>query len=140
MKISANTIFGMITSAILLFMIFWMVSVQTMHDYPDVTDEVVEARVMRRSVERGRAIFLDEGCYRCHKRDKRHGVIRGVTRRFSREWLFKFIRDEKSLIDEKDQDVLQLKEEFNWANGEHNKEDLTDQELTDILNYLESFI
>ena len=140
MKISANTIFGSIISVILLFMIFWMVSIQIKNDYPDVTNKVIEAKAMELSIERGKVVFLNEGCYRCHKPDKKDGFIPVVTGKISREWLFKFIRDEKSLIEGQDPDVLQLKEEFNWANGEHNKEALTDQELTDILNYLESFI
>lgn len=139
MKISANTIFGIIISVILLIMIFWMVRIQTKHDYPDVTDIVVEARAMKRSVERGKTIFLEEGCYRCHKPDKRDGFIRGLTRRVSREWLFQFIRDEASLLKDKDSIVLALKELYNWSNGDHNKKHLTDQELTDILNYLDVF-
>ncbi|TCP23599.1 cytochrome c [Tenacibaculum skagerrakense] len=139
MKISANTIFGSIITIILLCMILWMVRIQTKQEYPDVTDKVVKARVMKQSVERGRAIFLDEGCYRCHKPDKRDGFIRGVTSRVSREWLFQFIRDESSLIKGKDSIVLALKELYNWSNGEHDKKHLTNQELTDILNYLDSY-
>ncbi|AUC13996.1 hypothetical protein BTO06_01965 [Tenacibaculum sp. SZ-18] len=140
MKISANTIFGTIISVIMLFMIFWMVSIQIKNDYPTVNNKVVEPKAMEFSIERGRVIFLNEGCYRCHKPDKKDGFIPVVTGKISREWLFKFIRDEKSLVEVQDPDVLQLKEVFNWANGEHNREALTDQELTDILNYLESFI
>ena len=140
MKISANEILGSIITIVLLCIILWMVRIQTKQEYPDVTDKVVKARNMKQSVKRGRAIFLDEGCYRCHKPDKRDGFIRGVTNRVSKEWLFQFIRDEKSLIEEKDSVVLKLKENFNWVNGDHNKKHLTDKELTDILNYLESFI
>lgn len=140
MKISANTIFGIIISVIMLFMIFWVVSIQIKNDYPTVNNKVVEPKAMEFSIERGRVIFLNEGCYRCHKPDKKDGFIPVVTGKISREWLFKFIRDEKSLVEVQDPDVLQLKEVFNWANGEHNREALTDQELTDILNYLESFI
>lgn len=140
MKISANEILGSIITIILLCMILWMVSIQTKQEYPDVTDKVVKARNMKQSVKRGRAIFLDEGCYLCHKPGKKDGFIPVVTGKISRKWLFKFIRDEKSLIEEKDSVVLKLKENFNWVNGDHNKKHLTDKELTDILNYLESFI
>jgi hypothetical protein len=120
-------------------MIFWMVSIQTKHDYPDVTDKVVEARTMKRSVERGRVIFQEEGCYRCHKPDKKDGFIPVVTGKVSREWLFRFIRDEASLLRNKDSIVLTLKKMYNWSNGKHDKKHLNDQELTDILNYLDSF-
>ena len=70
MKISANTIFGSIISVILLFMIFWMVSIQTKYEYPDVTDKVVETRSMELSVKRGRDLFQKEDCSNCHKPGK----------------------------------------------------------------------
>ncbi len=120
-------------------MILWMVKIQTKYEYPDVADKVVEARNIKQSVKRGRTIFQKEGCYRCHKPDKRDGFIRGVTNRVSREWLFQFIRDEASLIKNNDSIVLALKEIYNWANGKHDKKHLTDQDLTDIVNYLDSF-
>ena len=56
-----------------------------------------------------------------------------------RKWLFQFIRNEASLIEAKDSIVLALKELYNGANGRHDKKHLNDQELTDILNYLDSF-
>ncbi|CAL2084369.1 c-type cytochrome [Tenacibaculum sp. 190524A05c] len=139
MKISANTIFVSIISVILLFMIFWMVSIQTKYEYPDVTDKVVEARNMELSVKRGRDLFNKEGCYSCHKPDKLDGFRPLVTGKVSREWLFQFIRDEASLLKSKDSIVLVLKEMYNWSNGKHDKKHLNDQELTDILNYLASF-
>ncbi|AUC13995.1 hypothetical protein BTO06_01960 [Tenacibaculum sp. SZ-18] len=139
MNISANTVLGSIISLVLLFMIFWMVSIQTKYEYPDVTDKVVEAGNMQLSVKRGKDLFQKEDCYSCHKPDKKDGFIPVVTGKISREWLFRFIRDEKSLVEGKDPDVLQLKEEFNWVNGKHDKKHLTDQELNDILNYLDSF-
>ena len=123
----------------MLFMIFWMVSIQIKNDYPTINNKVVESKAMEFSIERGRVIFLNEGCYRCHKPDKKDGFIPVVTGKISREWLFRFIRDEKSLVEGQDPDVLQLKEEFNWVNGKHDKKHLTDQELNDILNYLDSF-
>ncbi|CAL2089484.1 Cytochrome c domain-containing protein [Tenacibaculum sp. 190524A05c] len=139
MKISANTIFGSIVSVILLFMIFWMVRIQTKYKYPDVTDKVVEARNMELSVKRGRDLFNKEGCYSCHKPDKLDGFRPLVTGKVSREWLFRFIRDEASLLRNKDSIVLVLKKMYNWSNGKHDKKHLNDQELTDILNYLASF-
>ncbi len=139
MKTTANSVLGSIVSVILLFMIYWMVNIQTKYEYPDVTDKVIEARNMQLSVKRGRDLFMKEDCYSCHKPDKRDGFIRGVTNRVSREWLFQFIRDEASLIEAKDSIVLALKELYNWSNGKHDKKHLTNQELTDILNYLDSF-
>ena len=143
MKISANTVLGSIISVILLFMIYWMVSIQTKYEYPDVTDKVLEAREMALSIERGMSLFQKEDCSICHKPSKLQTPssmkLINISQIRDRKWLFQFIRDEESLLQNEDSMVLALKELYNWSNGKHDKKHLTDQELTDILNYLDSF-
>ncbi len=139
MKITGNFILRVIVLCVLLCFIFWMVNIQTQQEYEDVTDKVVSAKTLRKSITRGKTLFIKEDCYSCHKPDKRDGFIRGVKGRVSKKWLFQFIRDEKSLLEVKDSTVLALKERYNWSNGKHDKRHLTDSELNDILNYLDSF-
>jgi cytochrome c1 len=143
MKTTANTVLGSIVSVILLFMIYWMVNIQTKYEYPDVTDKVVEAREMALSIERGMSLFQKEDCSICHKPSKLQTPssmkLINISQIRDRKWLFQFIRNEESLLQNEDSIVLALKELYNWSNGKHDKKHLTDQELTDILNYLDSF-
>ncbi len=146
MKISGNFILGAITSCILLFLIFWMVQIQsdqsTLSIYKEKKEDVIPIS-LKLSIERGKKLFIEEDCYSCHKPNKMQNPpvlsLRNVSQRRDKEWLLRFIRDEKFLIEEKDPEVLELKEEFNWVNGKHDKKHLTDDQLNDILNYLDSF-
>jgi len=143
MKLSANVILASIITCILLFMIAWVVQIQTTEEYLDITDKVVLKKSLESSIKRGKELFIKEDCYSCHKPNKRQEpyslTLRNVSERRGKDWLFQFIRDEKSLIETKDPDVLALKEEFNWVSGKHDKKYLTDDQITDILNYLDGF-
>lgn len=139
MKMSGDFILGVIILCVLLFFIFWMVEIQTKKEKEDITDKVISEKVLKRSISRGRTLFIQEDCYSCHKPDKKDGFFRVVIDRVSKEWLYKFIRDEKSLIEDKDSVVLYLRQRFNQSNGKHDKKHLTNDQLNDILNYLNSF-
>ncbi|SNR14629.1 c-type cytochrome [Tenacibaculum jejuense] len=142
MKITRNFILGAITSCVLLFLIFWMVQIQsdqnTLSIYKEKKEDVIPIS-LKLSIERGKKLFIEEDCYSCHKPDKKDGFFRVVIDRVSKEWLYKFIRDEKSLIEDKDSVVLYLRQRFNQSNGKHDKKHLTNDQLNDILNYLNSF-
>lgn len=140
MKISANITLGIILSLILLLMISWVIHIQVSTKFPDITDKVVLKRSLDASIVRGETIFKRENCYTCHKPDKLQTPnIRNITETRDRKWLFQFIRDEKYLLSIQDVDVINLKELHNWSNGQHDKKHLSDQEINDILNYLDSF-
>ena len=92
-----------------------------------------------KSIVRGKAIFKNEGCYNCHKIDKRicFGVnLKDLKKRRSKEFIYQFIRNEDSLLKVKNPDVIALKEEFNGAKGQHNKKHLTNSQINDLLNFI----
>jgi len=142
MKISGNFILVSMIGTVVLLMIFWMVTIQTQKDFPNLTNQIVAQKELEESVERGELIFKNEECYICHKLDKRDCFgpkIKNITERRSKEFLFQFIRDEQSMFESGNKEVIQLKEIYNYANGLHNKKHLSDKEIQDLLNYLDSF-
>ena len=143
MKINGNFILGAITSCVLLFLIFWMVQIQTKQEREDITDTVISERVLKRSIARGKELFIKEDCYSCHKPDKLQTPssmkLINISDIRDKKWLFRFIKDEKSLLEVKDSEVLELKKIYKWANGKHDKKHLTDDQLNEILYYLDSF-
>lgn len=148
MKNSGNCIFGLIISSILLFFIFWMVQIETRYKYSDTTyskkiEQIIKDQSLEESVIRGRKLFVEEDCSSCHKptglQTPSSMKLINISDIRDKKWLFQFIRDEKSLLEAKDPDVLDLKETYKWADGKHDKKHLTDEQLNDILNYLSSF-
>ncbi|TCI91497.1 c-type cytochrome [Tenacibaculum sp. M341] len=142
MKLTANDILGFILSLILIPVLFWVISIQVREKFPKANDsfkmkKVVIIRKKNESYERGKDIFINEGCVSCHKIQAKDGFRRGVKDRYEIEWLFQYIRDEQSLIDKKDKLVLNLNSEFKWTNSDHNKNHLTDEQLNDLLIYLD---
>lgn len=140
MKLSGSFILGSIISVIMLLFLFWVIQIQIKKEFPDITDKVILKRESMNSIKRGRGIFNKENCYNCHKFEKKcPSLLVNITERRERKWLFQFIRNEALLIAIQDAEVIALKEEYNWANGQHNKYHLTDGQINDILNYLDSF-
>ncbi|CAL2059428.1 hypothetical protein [Tenacibaculum sp. 190524A05c] len=93
MKISANTIFGSIISIILLFMIFWMVSIQTETDY-DQTKHTLDNEKVKQidptlalSVKRVKELFLNNSCSSCHRVHSRHSILTNIKERREIKWL-----------------------------------------------------
>jgi len=143
MKINTgNFILGVILSIVVLFMIGWIVGIQTKKDVPDLTDKIIERENLMKSIQRGSNLFQKESCISCHKPNTRQRpdiALRNISKRRSKEFLFQFIRDEQLMIKNKNSEVIALKEEWNWANGLHNKKHLKDSQIQDILNYLDAF-
>jgi len=140
MKINkGNFILSSMVFLVVLFMISWIVRVQTQKDYPDLTNEIVQREELNKSVVRGREIFIIESCYNCHKPDKMECFsprLKNISERRSRAFLFQFIRNEQKMIEEGNVEVIALKEMYNGSNGLHNKKHLTDSQIQDMLNYL----
>ncbi len=145
MKLTANGILGFILLLILIPVLFWVISIQVSEKFPKANDsfkmqKVVIVRKKNESYERGKDIFINENCVSCHKPESRQRYsesLKYISDRREKKWLFQFIRDEKSMLEAKDKEVLQLKEEYNWADGQHDKKHLTDEQLNDLLIYLD---
>ena len=60
----------------------------------------------------------------------------GVKDRYPKEWLIQYVKNEQVLIEQKDPDVLALNAEWNSNKSEHKNPHLTDQDVLDILNYI----
>ena len=145
MKISANTIFGSIISVVLLFMISWMVRIQTATDYNPAKHTLkgeIEEQVdplLLLSMERGKDLWMNEGCNSCHELAFRDGFRRGLKERWEINWLIQYIKDEQVLINQKDVDVIALNAEWNSNTSEHNNPNLSESDILDILNYVDSY-
>ena len=143
MKISANTIFGIIISVIMLFMIFWMVSIQTATNYDsskhNLKDEIEQQKdpLLLLSLERGKDLWMNGGCNSCHKLAVRDGFRRGLKERWEIKWLIQYIKDKQILINQKDIDVIALNAEWQSNKSEHNNPHLSEKDIMDILNYVD---
>ncbi|CAL2089489.1 Cytochrome c [Tenacibaculum sp. 190524A05c] len=145
MKISANVILGSIVAIILLFMIFWMVSIQTETDYDPtkhtLKDEIEEQvdPLLLLSMERGKDLWISEGCIRCHKLTAKDGFLRGLKKRWEIKWLIKYIKDEQVLINQNEPDVIALNAEWNSNTSEHYNPNLSESDIMDILSYVDGY-
>jgi uncharacterized alpha/beta hydrolase family protein len=145
MKISANTIFGSIISVILLFMIFWMVSIQTTTDY-DPTKHTLENEKVKQidptlalSVKRGKKLFLNKSCSSCHRVHSRHSILTNIKERREIKWLIEYIKDEQVLINQNEPDVIALNAEWNSNKSEHYNPNLSESDIMDILSYVDGY-
>ncbi|WP_083629272.1 c-type cytochrome [Tenacibaculum agarivorans] len=145
MKLSANVILGSIISIVLLFMIFWTVNIQTETDYDPtkhtLKDEIEEKLdpLLLLSMERGKDLWINEGCIRCHKLTAKDGFLRGLKERWEIQWLIQYIKDEQILIDQKDPDVITLNAEWNSNKSEHSNPNLSEKDIMDILSYVDGY-
>ncbi|CAL2088651.1 hypothetical protein [Tenacibaculum sp. 190524A05c] len=145
MKISSNTIFGSIISVILLFMIFWMVSIQTATDYDPskhtLKDEIEEQKdpLLLLSMERGKDLWMNGGCNSCHKLAARDGFRRGLKERWDIKILIQYIKDEQVLINQNEPDVIALNAEWNSNKSEHYNPNLSESDIMDILSYVDGY-
>lgn len=93
-----------------------------------------------KSIMRGKLIFKNEQCTSCHKpTQKCNNVLKDLRQRRSEQFIYAFIRNEDSLVKAKHPEAIAIKEDYNWANGQHNKKHLSDNQLNDLLNYISSF-
>ncbi len=126
-------------------MIFWMVSIQTTTDYDPTKDTLkieIEEKVdpsLLLSMERGKDLWMNEGCNSCHKLAVRDGFRRGLKERWEIKWLIQYIKDEQILINQKDVDVIALNAEWQSNKSEHNNPGLSEKDIMDILNYVDGY-
>lgn len=142
MSNKGNFILGGMLSAILLLCIAWMVQLQTKMVYPDSINKTMAEKIVQRSINRGKVLFKRESCTSCHKVNTIvcfGARLENITERRDRKWLYRYIREEQVMFNEGEPDVVALREEFKGAIGLHNKKHLTDAEIDDVLNYLDSF-
>jgi len=124
---------------LLLFLgIVWVVNIQVSQKHPKKIAITIIRKQQIQSVIRGKELFKSESCNNCHKINKRQcpDLIRGITERRSKAFLMAFIKNEDSLIKAGNKDAIALKEEFNGANGLHNKKHLPNAAIEDIINYM----
>ncbi|WP_299835462.1 cytochrome c [uncultured Tenacibaculum sp.] len=144
MKLSENIILGSIISVILVLMIAWVVQIETAIDDSDVDnftskkEKIVRlSNSLKQSKEKGKKLWRENNCTNCHKIHTHDGhPLPGVKDRYPKEWLIQYVKNEQVLIEQKDPDVLALNAEWNSNKSEHKNPHLTEQDILDILNYI----
>ena len=87
---------------------------------------------------KGKDLFK-ANCAACHKLDGKKLVgppLDGVTQRRSTEWLHKWIKNSKSLIDEGDKDAVAVFEEYNKVPMLAYESILSDEDIDNVLAYV----
>ncbi len=143
MKLSGNVILGSILSVVIALMIVWVVQIETtidsdVNNYDFKKEKITTvSNSLKLSMERGEKLWRENGCTNCHKIHARDGhSLPGVKDRYPKKWLVQYIKNEKVLIDQKDVDVLALNAEWNSNKSEHKNSHLAEQDIYDILNYI----
>jgi len=89
---------------------------------------------MSAQAKKGKGLF-NTNCAACHKLDKKATgpALRGVTERREKEWLYKWIKNSKSLIDSGDADAKAIFDEFKIPMTPFPQ--LSDEDIDAILAY-----
>ncbi|WP_299710307.1 cytochrome c [uncultured Tenacibaculum sp.] len=144
MKLSGSIILGSILSVVLVLMIAWVVQIETAIDdsgvdnFTSKKEKIIRlSNSLKQSKEKGKKLWRENNCTNCHKIHTHDGhPLPGVKDRYPKEWLIQYVKNEQVLIEQKDPYVLALNAEWNSNKSEHKNAHLTEQDILDILNYI----
>ncbi len=145
MKNQGNTALLISISCVLIFLLYWVISIQTQAKNTKLyVEQTFSAQVnhLQHSIKRGKILFEKEPCNSCHKIRQRicFGVqLKNIRERRSKEFLVAFIRNEDSLVKIKHPEAIALKEEYKWSNGLHNRKHLSINDIEDMLNFIDFY-
>ena len=94
--------------------------------------------VLADDIENGEKLFK-QNCTACHMMTEAKLVgpgLKGVTDKYEREWLIKWIRNSQELIASGDERAIKIFEEYNKS--VMTAFDFSDDEFSDLLAYLEN--
>ena len=96
--------------------------------------------LLRTYAQEGTADLFDEFCADCHSigdGDMKGPDLLGVERKYSEEWLIKFILSAKTMINSGDQDAVNIWEKYDKKKMPDTK--LSEEEIIALIDYIGSF-
>ncbi|MGM0635540.1 MAG: c-type cytochrome [Bacteroidota bacterium] len=106
-------------------------------DEPDVSDGDVEEVIPGADPQKGKELF-NSLCAACHKPYKKAvgPALHGVSDRHDMEWIYKWTKNSKELIDSGDSEAVKIYEEYN-RQAMPAFPQLSEQDVEDIVAYVE---
>lgn len=97
-----------------------------------------DSAAVRGNADRGKQLFEQQACNSCHNINQRAvgPALAGVDQRRSLDWIVKFVRSAKAMIDAGDPTAISLYNEYHIIMPDHPS--LNQQDIQDILAYIDA--
>ncbi|MCL6525024.1 MAG: cytochrome c [Thermoflavifilum sp.] len=99
---------------------------------------VADTASVKGNVNRGQQLFQQQACNSCHNINQKAvgPALAGVDQRRSLDWIVKFVRSPKAMIDAGDSTAVSLYNEYHIVMPDHPT--LNKQDIQDILAYIDA--